>query len=170
MLLLSTALAAGMLLADLFIEVFAVRRLSASVYTAFEQPKHAILNTVFAIFGPGVALSGLLVLLLDRRRWRSRAFVLTLVGWLCWAAVSVISVTVNVPINFETFAWSIESPPENWAVIRDRWQTAHVFRPVLAVLSLTFQIFAVLSLVPSEETDRTTATAHIAREVGQWAT
>ncbi len=39
-----TALVAGMLLAILLIEVYAVRQLSASTYTALEQPKHAILT------------------------------------------------------------------------------------------------------------------------------
>lgn len=152
--LLLTALVAGMLLAILLIEVYAVRQLSASMYTALEQPKHAILTPLFSVVDFGAVLSTILVLFLTRRSWRSRAFVFTLAGLVFLAVVGAISITVNVPINLEIMDWSVENPPADWAETRDRWNLAHAFRTAAALLALVFQLLAVLSLAPPGEADR----------------
>jgi uncharacterized membrane protein len=42
---------------------------------------------------------------------------------------------INLPINSDQSAWSVQSPPSDWASVRDRWQVAHAIRTVAAVLA-----------------------------------
>jgi hypothetical protein len=55
----------------------------------------------------------------------------------------IISVSISVPINTMQQAWSVASPPADWANIRDRWQLAHLARTATAVVA-----FVVLTTVP----------------------
>jgi uncharacterized membrane protein len=70
--------------------------------------------------------------------------------WLVLAAfvllmlVFVTSLEINVPINGDQADWSVQSPPADWADIRDRWQLAHVVRTVCAVLAFTLLAAAAL--------------------------
>ncbi len=54
------------------------------------------------------------------------------------AIVTLIPVTfaVDVPINRQIHKWSPESPPENWAVLRDRWMRFNDVRTIVSVVAL----------------------------------
>ena len=52
-----------------------------------------------------------------------------------------LTVVVNLPINSDQLDWNVESPPSDWANVRDRWQIAHTIRTTAAVLA-----FATLAL------------------------
>jgi uncharacterized membrane protein len=67
--------------------------------------------------------------------------------WLTVAALALLvfifglTLIVNLPINSDQLRWNAQSPPSDWADVRDRWQIAHTVRTVAAVLA-----FAVLAL------------------------
>src|SRR4028118_22625 len=104
------------------------------------------------IFVTLVIASGLLVLFLMRREFKSLVFALTLVGVLGTVALMISTVLVNVPINAEIMdVWLVESPPANWAEVRDRWNFFHGLRTILAVVALVCLLLAGLGIVPDEK-------------------
>ena len=142
-----TGLLAGLLVGIVFVEL-AFLDLSASVYTAVEQPKHRVFEPIMPVFITFVIVSGILVLLLMRQR-RTLPFVLSLVGVLCTIVLVVSTLLVNVPINSEIInVWSAQNPPADWEQVRDRWNFWHAFRTVLAVVAFVCQLVAVLVPIP----------------------
>jgi hypothetical protein len=62
---------------------------------------------------------------------------------------TVSTLVINVPINLEVInTWSAQSPPVNWAAVRDRWDQANAFRTMMVMLAFTCQIL--LGLMPAE--------------------
>jgi uncharacterized membrane protein len=144
-----TGLLAGLLVGIVFVEL-AFLDLSASVYTAVEQPKHRVFEPIMPVFMTLVIVSGILVLLLMRQR-RTLPFVLALVGVLCTIVVVISTLLVNVSINSEIInVWSAQNPPADWEQVRDRWNVWHAFRTVLAVVAFACQLVAVLVPIPME--------------------
>jgi uncharacterized membrane protein len=142
-----TGLLAGLLVGIVFVEL-AFLDLSASVYTAVEQPKHRVFEPIMPVFMTLVIVSGILVLLLMRQR-RTLPFVLALVGVLCTIVVVISTLLVNVSINSEIInVWSAQNPPADWEQVRDRWNVWHAFRTVLAVVAFACQLVAVLVPIP----------------------
>ena len=96
--LLLVALLAGLLVEVAFVEV-ALLDLPASVYAAVQKPKHEVFEPVMPIFVTLVIASGLLILFLMRREFKSLVFALTLAGVLGTVALMICTVLVNVSIN-----------------------------------------------------------------------
>jgi hypothetical protein len=139
--LLSGGIYAGFLVAVFVLEL-TLRAFDASVYTQVEQVKHRWLNVLaVATLTPALA-SGFLLLLLPPVH--STAFILSLVALLSLVGALVITLRVNVPINAAQMTWNVQTPPLNWAAIRDRWQAAHILRSALAVAAFCCQIVATL--------------------------
>lgn len=80
------------------------------------------------------------VLLAIRARGNDRRVVLVAVALL--VIVFATTFAINLPINSDQTAWSVQNPPSDWASVRDRWQVAHVIRTVAAVLAFGLLIFA----------------------------
>jgi uncharacterized membrane protein len=130
--LLLVGLLAGLLVGLLMVEV-ALLDVSATVYTTVQKPKHEVFEPIAAAYIV-VVLSGLLILFLMDREFRSPAFVLTLAGVLFIIVSIITTLLVNVPINTEIMdTWSAQSPPADWAETRDRWNLFHAIRTVLMV-------------------------------------
>jgi uncharacterized membrane protein len=53
--------------------------------------------------------------------WRSRVLLFLVVAL-------VITLTVNVPIDYEINRWTVETLPPDWTSMRDRWQFYHTVR------------------------------------------
>lgn len=127
-------LLAGLLVGVLMVEI-ALLEVPASVYTAVEKPKHEVFEPI-AIVYVLVVVSGIFILSMSRREFKTTTFVLTLVGMLCVIASVITTLLVNVPINAEIMdAWSVENPPANWAEVRDRWNLFHAIRTVSMVVA-----------------------------------
>jgi uncharacterized membrane protein len=124
---------AGFLVAVLVIEL-TLRRFDASVYT---QVRHVELvrldDLAAATLVPALVAAALLVIVAARRRGRTLWLALTALVLL--VAVFVMSLLVNVPINTQQLAWSVQAPPADWASVRDRWQIAHAVRTAAALLA-----------------------------------
>jgi Domain of unknown function (DUF1772) len=124
---------AGFLLAVLVIEL-AVRRFDASVYTQVRHVELAGLDVLAsATLLPALAATALLIVA-DRKR--RRTFWLTLTALFLLLFAFVISLLINVPINTEQLAWTVQTPPAHWVTARDRWQLSHVARTGAAILAL----------------------------------
>ena len=138
---------AGLLVGVAFVEL-ALLEVPASIYTAVEKPKHEVFEPIMPVLDTLVIASGLLVLFLTRHELKTPAFVLASVGVLCTVALTISTLLVNVPINAEIIdVWSVESPPSDWAEVRDRWNFYHGLRTVLAVAAFSCLLLA--SMMPA---------------------
>ncbi|MDX6259298.1 MAG: hypothetical protein QOH84_986 [Kribbellaceae bacterium] len=118
---------AGFLLTVLVLEQ-SLRRFDAQVYTQVRQVELVRLDTLASVtLLPAIITTGLLVL--RSRRAPAVAALVLLLG------VVVLTLVVNLPINHDQAGWVVQSPPADWADVRDRWQLAHLARTVAALVA-----------------------------------
>ena len=127
---------AGFLVTALIVEL-TLRRYDASVYTQVRHIELAHLDELAsATLLPTLIATGVLVIVAIRTRGNS--FWLTLTALILLIAVLVTTLIFNLPINSDQVDWNVQSPPANWASVRDRWQIAHAVRTGAAVLAFGF--------------------------------
>jgi uncharacterized membrane protein len=137
-------LLAGVLVGILMVET-ALLEVPASVYTAVQKPKHEIFEPIAVVYAL-IVVSGIIVLALSRREFRTAAFALTVAGMLCLMASIVTTLLVNVPINAEIMeTWSVAHPPADWAEVRDRWNLFHTIRTALNAVAFLCLLLAATS-------------------------
>jgi len=90
----------------------------------------------------GAFLSTLVVAFLTRGR--GAIFALSLAGLLCLAGMLLVWAVFINPINIRVRASTSESPPADWALLRDRWHRLRAIRSIFAVVGLSALISAVL--------------------------
>ena len=128
--LLFSGLFAGFLLCVLVLE-HSLRAFDASVYTQVRLVELDSLDKLASVtLIPAIITTVLLAL---RSRGTGRRVVVAAVVLL--AVVFVTTFVVNLPINSDQTAWSVQQPPPDWAAVRDRWQVAHLVRTVAAMLA-----------------------------------
>ena len=88
-------------------------------------------------------VSAILALVLGHHH-RAGAVVLTIAGIVAFAGVAIISEAVNVPVNRWAAKWSGEGVPADYAGRRSRWERAHVWRTVLAVIGFACYVVGAL--------------------------
>jgi uncharacterized membrane protein len=131
---------AGFLVTVLVLEQ-SLRRFDAHVYTQVRQVELVHLDTLASVtLLPAIITTVLLVL--RSRRAPAIAALALLVG------VFVLTLAVNLPINHDQAGWAIQTPPADWAEVRDRWLLAHLARTVAAAVA-----FALLIGVPGRSAE-----------------
>ncbi|MFI6677638.1 anthrone oxygenase family protein [Kribbella sp. NPDC050470] len=153
--LLFTGLFAGFLLGVLVLEN-SLRGYGAEVYTQVRQVELDALDTLASVtLIPAIIATVVLVI-----RGGNRRTGLLAAGLL--VLVLVTSLVINLPINAEQADWLVQSPPADWAAVRDRWQVAHLVRTVAAVLAFGVLVAGGQASRPADsrrETRRSWATA-----------
>jgi uncharacterized membrane protein len=111
---------------------FSLSRSIASItprtFLEIGQTMIANLGTPMAVLMPAALVSALAVLVVLYRLRRLRVFYLTLLGAGLLLTALVITLLINVPIDYEINAWTVETLPANWTTRRDRWQLYHTVR------------------------------------------
>jgi uncharacterized membrane protein len=131
---------AGFLVTVLVLEQ-SLRRFDAHVYTQVRQVELVRLDTLASVtLLPAIITTVVLVL-----RWRRAS---TIAALALLAGVVVLTLVVNLPINHDQAGWAIQTPPADWAEVRDRWQSAHRARTVAAAVA-----FALLIGVPGRSAE-----------------
>lgn len=118
---------AGFLTGVLVLEL-SLRSFDGAVYTQVRLVELDSLDKL-AVATLLPALIATAVLVYRDRRWPAVAALALLIS------VFVLTLVVNLPINAAQLEWSVQSPPADWADVRDRWQIAHAIRTVAAVLA-----------------------------------
>jgi hypothetical protein len=103
----------------------------------------ANLGTIMAILMPAAILAVLPVLYLLYRD-RSRAFYVTLAGFVLFIGALLITLIVEVPIDNQIEGWTVTTLPANWQQLRDRWELFHSLRSWLSVLGLALLLSGAL--------------------------
>lgn len=116
--------------------------LSASAYVEVQQQTIRSLNTPMPSLG-AVCIALNLALSVIERASRPRS-ILFLGAALCLLVAGLITRFENQPINGLVMTWSSQSPPDDWAVLRDRWWRWHVFRTMGGIAALLLLIGATL--------------------------
>lgn len=157
--LLFTGLFAGFLLGVLVLEN-SLRGYGAEVYTQVRQVELDALDTLASVtLIPAIIATVVVVIRGGNRRPALIAAALLVL-------VFVTSLAINLPINAEQADWAVQSPPADWAAVRDRWQLAHLVRTVAAMLAFGVLALGGQSSRPADskrETRRSWATAGAVR-------
>ncbi|WP_327636863.1 DUF1772 domain-containing protein [Kribbella sp. NBC_00482] len=128
---------AGFLVCVLVLEN-SLRGFGASVYTQVRLVELDSLDKLAsATLIPAMITT---VLLAIRARGNDRRIVLVAVALL--VVVFATTFAINLPINSDQSAWSVQNAPSDWANVRDRWQIAHAIRTTAAALAFGLLVVA----------------------------
>ena len=120
------AILVGVALTVLVLEL-ALRRLDGPAYVAARQAEYDYFTWFIGIVAVATLVTvTMLVVATYRAHSPLRRPALLALGLIVVAIA--ITLAVNGPINIEQLAWNAQSPPQEWAHIRDRWQIAHAVR------------------------------------------
>lgn len=122
------------------------RSLSLLSAEAFLEVGHAMignLGIIMAILMPAAMLTTLPVLYLLHRR-RPKRFYTTLMGFMFFVMALLITLLVEVPLDFQFQQWTAATLPANWQQLRDRWELFHFLRSWFAVIGLALLIAGAL--------------------------
>ena len=122
-----TGVAATVLVLEL-----ALRQLDGPEYVRVRQAEYVYFTWFIGIVFVPTFLA-IAMLAIRTRRAPSSA---TLSALVLLVVAGVITFLVNGPINLEQQTWNVQTPPTDWAQLRDRWQLAHAVRTVLIALAL----------------------------------
>jgi hypothetical protein len=88
------------------------------------------------------------VVLLFRAGATSAAW-MALVGLVFMAGVMAVTLVVEVPIDNQIQAWTVETLPADWTAIRAHWASFHTLRTFLSLVSVAAAVGAALALPPA---------------------
>lgn len=116
--------------------------LSASAY--IEQQQNAIrsLNTLLPAIGAACIV--LTIGLAVRAKGDIRGRALLIAAGLLLIAAGLVTRFANQPINAIVMTWTEQSPPANWAQLRDEWWDWHIVRTYAGIAALVLHVFVAL--------------------------
>ena len=116
--------------------------LSATAYVEQQQNAIRSLNTLLPVMGAVCILLAAWLAIQSKDNPPSRYLLVAAV--VCLVVAALVTRFGNQPINAEVITWSAQSPPANWAQLRDAWWQWHVVRTLAGVLGLSLALLAVL--------------------------
>jgi hypothetical protein len=107
---------------------------SASTY--LEQQQHLVrsLNTLMVSLVIIATLVTIVSAFLQRKD--KMVFIALLFSALFLASCIFISRFGNVPIQTEMLNWTVDTMPDNWTMLRDKWWSFHVLRTIAELIAL----------------------------------
>ena len=139
--LLFAALATGGLMVNWIGLGRAMSRVSESTYVEFHQATNHTFNPYMPIVVVGAILGGIVLAILSQGI-HSLSGQLAIAGSVCYVAVLAIALSTDVRINKQIAHCSVQSPPDDWALIRARWVRFHVVRTLFSFPGLACYILA----------------------------
>jgi len=134
---------AGFLIAVLVLEL-SMRDAAATVYTQVRQIELEGLDVLASVtLLPALIATALIIATRFREPGPTRWLPITAFALL--AAVLILTIIVNLPINADQRDWIPATPPADWATVRDHWQISHAVRTVAATLAFTTLTVAAMS-------------------------
>jgi uncharacterized membrane protein len=116
--------------------------LSSSAYVEQQQNAIRAFNVLLPAVGAGCVVLSLLLAFMSVADRRSRLLLIAVAVLLVVAGL--VTKFGNQPINAVVAAWSAQSPPANWAQLRDDWWRWHVVRSLAGVAALALLVLAAL--------------------------
>jgi len=100
-------------------------------------------DKLFAKAMPPIMLSTLIVLAGATALSQGTARWMFLASLVFMAAVLVVTIAFEVPLNKQIQSWTADAPPPEWAQIRDLWLQRHVLRTIAATLAFVAAIVGI---------------------------
>ena len=72
------------------------------------------------------------------------ALVLGLVALAFFVGDMTVTLTRSVPLNKQVQSWAVDSPPADWASVRDDWERYHTLRTALIVVGFALLAAAIV--------------------------
>jgi uncharacterized membrane protein len=129
----------------------ALSNLPTRAHIQAEQAVYRRYGAIMPFFMTSTIVSAIPVLYLTQDR-RSTAFRFTFAGMMCFAAMLLVTLTGNVPINRRLLELPAqEESYEEFAELRKRWDRLHTVRNLLNISGLIFSCLGALSQTESGE-------------------
>ena len=149
---------------------FSLSRSIASIRPeTFLEIGHTMIGNLgrpMSILMPAALISSVIVIVALFRRGRA-AFYLATAGFLLMAGALVITLVVNVPIDYEINQWTVNTLPGDWTATRDRWEFYHGLRTFISIAGLACVVASALRAVPSLDFARDVASGSRATQPRQ---
>jgi uncharacterized membrane protein len=100
-------------------------------------------DNLFAKAMPPVMLSTLLALAAATALSQGTARRMFLASLVFMAAVLVVTIGFEVPLNKQIQSWTADAPPPQWEQTRDLWLQRHVLRTIAATLAFVAAILGI---------------------------
>src|SRR5262245_47872514 len=130
---------------------FSLSRSIASIRPeTFLEVGHTMIGNLgrpMSILMPAALVSSIIVVVALFRRGRA-AFYLAMAGLVLMVGALVITLVVNVPIDYEINQWTVKSLPVDWMATRDRWEFYHGLRTFVSIVGLACVVASALRTVP----------------------
>jgi len=75
---------------------------------------------------------------------RPETFYLALAALALFIATLVVTMAVEVPIVKTMVTWTVQSLPDNWQQLRDRWGTFHLLRIIPSLIGLVLLLIGAI--------------------------
>jgi uncharacterized membrane protein len=98
---------------------------------------------------PAALASSVVLLILLFRQRRAAAFSLAMISLVLMAGALIVTLAVNVPIDYEINRWTVNTLPPDWTVMRDRWELYHTIRTFVSVGALGAAVASALRWNPA---------------------
>ena len=106
-----------------------------------ENVRHAM----FFFFFFGGAVFSVLALILNRKHWKSLAFLIMTIACLSYVlGIVVFTSQVNLPLNAYTESWDPQNLPADWQDTRAQWNNANAVRVATSGASFVLALVALL--------------------------
>lgn len=149
------AMVAGVLWGTWLALARTMTRYDVTVFLADGQHMINNLATIMPILIISTGALGMALAVALFRRGSATAAWLTVAGVLLLVAVTVTTLTVNVPIDNQIKTWTPERLPADWQALRTRWAEFHTLRSFLSLAGLAAMVGAAMTTGPvSVSTDR----------------
>ena len=109
-------------------------KLPAGSFVLYQQQLHLAYGKLMPVLIVGSFVAGVLSLVLLRRNYREKDFLFIAIAVLCNAAVFILTLLINVPINEVLMTWQVSLPPENVMQLWAPWEGSHTIRTVIALI------------------------------------
>ena len=108
--------------------------LDPSSFLQHQQLVHIYYQPMMQVLMLGAIVAGIIWLVTLRTEVRSARFGLAAFSLVCFLAIVVMTLAVNVPLNNEMMTWDVASPPNDLRNIWSAWESMHEKRTVAAVI------------------------------------
>lgn len=107
----------------------------------------ANLGGPMSVLMPAALVSSVLLLIVLFGQ-RAAAFNLALAAFVLMVVALAVTLTVNVPIDYEINQWTANTLPPDWTITRDRWELYHTIRTFVSIAALGCAVASALRWTP----------------------
>ena len=132
---------------------FSLSRSIASIRPeTFLEIGHTMIRNLggpMSVLMPAALVSSVLLLIVLFRQRRGAAFNLALASLVLMLGALVVTLAVNVPIDYQINRWTANTLPPDWTATRDKWEFYHTIRTFISLGALGFAVASALRWTPS---------------------